>query len=116
MFDCFPENATLAGGVIVGATADLMLQPYGAFCAGCVAGCISTFGYQVIQVNQETARITRFFCGQRSSLTVNKRLYETSRLEWGWLEWGEGAGRWGASVWRSILQGRTSIFNILHTQ
>ena len=36
------------GGVIVGATADLMLQPYGAFLAGCVAGLVATFGYQVI--------------------------------------------------------------------
>ena len=44
------QNATLAGGVIVGASADLMMQPYGAFLAGCVAGCVSTFGYQVIQV------------------------------------------------------------------
>ena len=43
------QNATLAGGVIVGATADLMLQPYGAFLAGCFAGLVSTFGYQVIQ-------------------------------------------------------------------
>ena len=43
------QNATLAGGVIVGATADLMLQPYGAFLAGSVAGLVSTFGYQVIQ-------------------------------------------------------------------
>ena len=41
------QNATLAGGVIVGATADLMLQPYGAFAAGCVGGLVSTFGYQV---------------------------------------------------------------------
>ena len=43
------QNATLAGGVMVGATADLMLQPYGAFLAGSLAGLVSTFGYQVIQ-------------------------------------------------------------------
>ena len=35
------------GGVIVGATADLMLQPYGAFIAGSAAGLVATFGYQV---------------------------------------------------------------------
>ena len=35
----------------MGACADLMVQPYGAFAAGCVAGCVSTFGYQIIQVN-----------------------------------------------------------------
>ena len=37
----------LPGGVIVGATADLMLQPYGAFLAGSVGGLVATFGYQV---------------------------------------------------------------------
>ena len=31
----------------MGATADLMLQPYGAFLAGCIAGLVATFGYQV---------------------------------------------------------------------
>ena len=55
------QNATLAGGVIVGASADLMLQPYGALCAGCVAGSISTFGYQVIQVKKIRLGIYRLF-------------------------------------------------------
>ena len=67
------QNATLAGGVIVGASADMMLQvlhrtsplpldtcqnlmfptisiqskPYGALFAGCVAGTVATLGYQV---------------------------------------------------------------------
>jgi len=45
------QNATLSGGVMMGACADLMVQPYGAFTAGCVAGCVSTFGYHIIQVN-----------------------------------------------------------------
>ena len=35
---------------MMGACADLMVQPYGAVVAGCVAGCVSTFGYQIIQV------------------------------------------------------------------
>ena len=43
------QNATLAGGVIVGASADLMLQPYTALLAGCLAGTVSTLGYQVLQ-------------------------------------------------------------------
>ena len=43
------QNATLAGGVIVGASADLMLQPFGALLAGCLAGTVSTLGYQVVQ-------------------------------------------------------------------
>jgi len=42
------QNATLAGGVMVGATADLVLQPYGACVAGSLAGIISTIGYKTI--------------------------------------------------------------------
>jgi hypothetical protein len=37
----------------VGAVANLMIEPYGALLAGAVAGIISTFGYQVIQVLQD---------------------------------------------------------------
>ena len=44
------QNACLAGGVAVGAIADLSLQPYGAVVIGSVAGILSTIGYQVIQV------------------------------------------------------------------
>ena len=96
MFDCFPENATLAGGVIVGATADLMLQPYGAFCAGCVAGCISTFGYQVIQVNQETARITRFFVVSGHLLQLMKGYMR--HLDWSGGGWSGGRGQGGGGL------------------
>ena len=34
--------------VMVGATADMMLQPYGAVMAGTVAGIVSTVGYKTI--------------------------------------------------------------------
>lgn len=43
------QNACLAGGVAVGAIADLMLQPYGAILIGSAAGILSTIGYQFIQ-------------------------------------------------------------------
>lgn len=46
------QNATLSGGVAVGAVADLMLQPYGAFIAGSVVGVISTLGFKKLQVCQ----------------------------------------------------------------
>ena len=44
------QNATLSGGVAVGAVADLMIHPYGAFIAGTVTGIISCLGYRVLQV------------------------------------------------------------------
>ena len=44
------QNATLSGGVAVGAIADLMLQPYGAFFAGSIVGAISTLGFRKLQV------------------------------------------------------------------
>ena len=45
------QNASLAGGVMVGAVSDLVLQPYGAIIAGSIAGIVATFGYQVLQVS-----------------------------------------------------------------
>ena len=45
------QNATLSGGVAVGAIADLMLQPGGAFVMGSITGAVSAFGYRVLQVN-----------------------------------------------------------------
>ena len=45
------QNATLSGGVAVGAIADLMIQPGGAFIAGSLCGVVSTLGYRVIQVS-----------------------------------------------------------------
>jgi ammonium transporter Rh len=39
------QNATLAGGVSIGATANLPLGPFGAVLIGLIAGAISTFGF-----------------------------------------------------------------------
>ena len=46
------QNATLSGGIAVGAVADLMLQPYGAFVIGTLTGIISTLGYRFFMVNK----------------------------------------------------------------
>ncbi|XP_022107423.1 ammonium transporter Rh type B-like isoform X2 [Acanthaster planci] len=43
------QNATLAGGVAVGTSADLMIQPWGAILIGIVAAMLSTVGYKYIQ-------------------------------------------------------------------
>jgi len=45
------QNATLAGGVAVGAVADLMLSPAGALAVGAVAGILSVVGYSYLQVS-----------------------------------------------------------------
>ena len=45
------QNATLSGGVAVGAIANLMIQPGGAFIVGTICGVLSSLGYRVIQVS-----------------------------------------------------------------
>jgi len=39
------QNATLAGGVAIGCTANLSMSPFGAIMIGCTAGIVSTWGY-----------------------------------------------------------------------
>lgn len=43
------QNATLAGGVAIGGSADLSVQPWGALLIGLVASAVSVFGYTVLQ-------------------------------------------------------------------
>nr|XP_022914592.1 ammonium transporter Rh type A [Onthophagus taurus] len=42
------QNSTLAGGVAIGTSANLLIQPYGAIIVGIVAGALSVFGYSVL--------------------------------------------------------------------
>lgn len=42
------QNATLAGGVAVGAVADMVLQPWGAMTIGGLAGMLSVIGFRYI--------------------------------------------------------------------
>lgn len=43
------QNATLAGGVAVGSSADLVIGPYASLIVGAVAGTVSVIGYTYIQ-------------------------------------------------------------------
>jgi len=43
------QNATLAGGVAIGSSADLVIKPYGALIIGLVAGTISTLGFSKLK-------------------------------------------------------------------
>jgi len=42
------QNSTIAGGVAIGAAADMMVDPWGAMLAGGVAGTISVLGYKYL--------------------------------------------------------------------
>lgn len=42
------QNATLAGGVAVGAVADMVIQPFGAMILGSLGGIVSTLGFQFL--------------------------------------------------------------------
>jgi len=43
------QNAVLAGGVVVGATADMPMEPYAAMCCGAVGGLVCVLGYKYVQ-------------------------------------------------------------------
>ena len=70
-------NATLSGGVAVGAVADLMLGPAGAFAAGTVMGLISTLGFQKLQsFLHDKLKYTQYFiCGTPSNLRYRATTY-----------------------------------------
>lgn len=45
------QNATLAGGVAVGTSAEMMLTPYGSLIVGFLSGIVSTVGYVYLTVS-----------------------------------------------------------------
>uniref|UniRef100_A0A1I8IC95 Ammonium_transp domain-containing protein n=1 Tax=Macrostomum lignano TaxID=282301 RepID=A0A1I8IC95_9PLAT len=51
------QNATLAGGVAVGTTADFMIGPWCAILIGGLAGCLSTVGYKFFTPKMNAAKI-----------------------------------------------------------
>lgn len=57
------QNATLAGGVAVGTTADLMIEPYGAIIIGSIAAIVSTIGYKFVTPFLSSTLKTHDTCG-----------------------------------------------------
>ncbi|KAJ8922789.1 hypothetical protein NQ315_007824 [Exocentrus adspersus] len=57
------QNSTLAGGVAVGASANLMLQPYGAVIIGIISGVVSVVGYSRITPYLEKRWSLQDTCG-----------------------------------------------------
>lgn len=52
MWQVHIQNSTLAGGVAVGTTADMVIHPYGALLTGAVAGVLSVFGFRFLTVRR----------------------------------------------------------------
>jgi len=57
------QNATLAGGVAVGSSSDLVIQPWGALCIGIAAGWLSVFGYVYMSPHLEKKYGLHDTCG-----------------------------------------------------
>ena len=47
------QNATVAGGVAIGAVADLFIQPFGALIVGSLAGIVSVLGFEYVSVKTD---------------------------------------------------------------
>lgn len=68
------QNSTLAGGVAVGACADILLEPYAAMISGCLVGLLSLIGFVYIQVNNATVLIQTSYIFKISKAELRIRL------------------------------------------
>lgn len=57
------QNATLAGGVAVGSSSDLVIEPWGALLIGCCAGVLSVVGYVYVSPYLENRFHVHDTCG-----------------------------------------------------
>ena len=60
------QNATLAGGVIIGAVADILIQPHLAIVLGFVGGITATLGFMFLPQLFNTRMKTHDTCGVHS--------------------------------------------------
>ena len=67
------QNATLAGGVAIGAVADLMVGPWAALTIGSIAGIISVLGYDILTVRIQNC--SRLFKHVKIGLNLSKLVY-----------------------------------------
>ena len=64
------QNATLAGGVAVGAVADTVLYPWGALLVGLGSGIVSVLGYRFITVSSSSVAPLALLRDIRTVLSV----------------------------------------------
>lgn len=74
------QNATLAGGVAIGAVADLFVQPFGALIIGAVAGAISVTGFQFLSPKMKGRRDSKLAKGANSSLSIHSVFVQHSEV------------------------------------
>ena len=74
------QNATLAGGVAVGTSADMMIGTHGALLIGSLAGALSVIGFKYITVGKRLSGGCQCVCTQVSGSLNGRAL--TGVLAW----------------------------------
>nr|XP_025035925.1 ammonium transporter Rh type B [Pelodiscus sinensis] len=67
------QNAALAGGVVVGTSAEMMLTPFGAMIAGCLAGLVSTLGFRFLTPILDSRLKIQDTCGVHNLHGITKK-------------------------------------------
>lgn len=108
-FQVHIQNATLAGGVAVGTSADMLIGPHGALLIGCIAGTLSVTGYKYVTVNykiqgQKKCRLSRMLHFRGRCHLERKALDSHSKHPWSNLFSGGRSIPW-LDLWTPCAQG-----------